>query len=266
MTYQQFVDHLRTHDSYLTPGDHRPRPFPSLRFFPGFVFNIARMYVHVRSLKNSDEGMWLGSFNIFRQFERLGGAVRINGLQHLRAVDGPPVIISNHMSSLETVVLPSILSSHCRCTFILKKALVKYPMLGYVLRRHGVITLDRKNAKEDLKASMDGGKEQLSRGTGVVVFPQSTRSAEFKPDNFNTLGLRIARGAKATVLPMCVLTDMWGNGKLFKDLGKIDPTKNVVLEFGEPFTVGDLKADHQRIVEFIKSCLGEWRDLRPVQA
>ena len=50
------------------------------------------------------------------------------------------------------------------------------------------------------------------------------------------------------------------NGKLIKELGKIDHNKPIHIKFGEPFRVtGNGKEENQKIIDFIQSALKEWK-------
>jgi len=106
---------------------------------------------------------------------------------------------------------------------------------------------------------MDGGMELFSKGISLIIFPQSTRSLEFKPGEFNSLGVKLARKGGVKVVPVALRTDFWGNGKIVKELGPIDVRKHIWFRFGEPFSVsGNGKDDNQRIIEFISASLAEW--------
>jgi 1-acyl-sn-glycerol-3-phosphate acyltransferase len=62
------------------------------------------------------------------------------------------------------------------------------------------------------------------------------------------------------VVPIALCTDAWGNGKLVKEFGKIDPGKIVHYQFGEPFRIqGRGNAEHEAIVAFITEKLADWR-------
>ena len=64
------------------------------------------------------------------------------------------------------------------------------------------------------------------------------------------------------VVPIALLTDAWGNGKWFKDLGPIDPQKPVRIAFGKPITIeGRGNQQHQQIIDYIQTKLSEWRSV-----
>ena len=106
---------------------------------------------------------------------------------------------------------------------------------------------------------MNGGIQLLSKGISIVIFPQSTRSLAFKPEDFNSLGVKLAKKAGVKVVPIALKTDYWGNGKIIKELGPIDRKKHIHFRFGEPIEVtGTGKEENQKIIEFIKASLDEW--------
>ena len=118
----------------------------------------------------------------------------------------------------------------------------------------------RTDPRKDLEAVMNGGVDLLKNGISIVIFPQSTRSVEFNPEEFNSLGVKLARKAGVEVVPIALKTDFWGNGKLIRELGPIDHHKQIHIKFGEPMQItGNGKEENQRIIDFIKSSLQEWK-------
>ena len=194
-----------------------------------------------------------------RALEAAGVTMEITGINDFTAVDGPCVFIANHMSTLETFVLPVIISSFKDSTFIVKQSLIDYPIFKHIMRTRDPITVGRTNPREDLKAVMEGGAGRLKAGRSVVVFPQTTRTDVFDPASFNTIGVKLAKKAGVPVIPVALKTDAWGNGRLFKDFGKIDPAKQVYFAFGKPLWIKDRGGEeHAEIVEFISAKLKEW--------
>ena len=77
---------------------------------------------------------------------------------------------------------------------------------------------------------------------------------------FNSIGVKLARKAKVPVIPLALKTDAWGEGKLFKDHGKIDSTKRVHFAFGGPLEIqGQGGQEQQQIIDFITGHLQAWR-------
>jgi 1-acyl-sn-glycerol-3-phosphate acyltransferase len=200
------------------------------------------------------------SFEIFRFIEKTGGKFHITGMENITKPVGPVLFISNHMSTLETMILPCIIAPHRELTFVVKESLVKHPLFGDVMRSRNPIVVGRSDPRKDFEAVMNGGVELLSKGTSIVIFPQSTRSLEFKPEEFNSLGVKLAKKAGVEVVPVAIKTDFWGNGKCIKELGPLDHNKPIHIKFGEPFRIaGNGKEENQKIIDFIQSSLQEWK-------
>jgi 1-acyl-sn-glycerol-3-phosphate acyltransferase len=203
---------------------------------------------------------WVASsLETLRALEEIGAVIEINGVDHFGDLDTPCVFIGNHMSTLETMVLPAIISQFRDSTFVVKQSLVDYPVFKHIMRSRDPITVGRTNPRDDLKAVFEGGEERLKAGRSIVIFPQTTRTEVFDPVQFNTIGIKLAKRAGVPVVPLALKTDAWGNGKYLKDYGKVDVSKKVHFEFGKPMTItsrGD--AEHQQIIDFISGRLKEW--------
>ena len=199
------------------------------------------------------------SFEIFRIIEKTGGKFHITGMENITKSAGSVLFISNHMSTLETMILPSIIGPHKELTFVVKESLVKHPLFGDVMRSRNPIVVGRTDPRKDLEAVMNGGVDLLRNGISIVIFPQSTRSLKFKPEEFNSLGVKLAKKAGVDVVPIALKTDFWGNGKWIKELGPLDSHKPIHIKFGEPIRItGNGKEENQRIIDFIQSSLKEW--------
>jgi 1-acyl-sn-glycerol-3-phosphate acyltransferase len=200
------------------------------------------------------------SFEILKFIENTGGIFHITGMENITKSPGSVLFISNHMSTLETMILPSIIGPHKELTFVVKESLVKHPLFGDVMRSRNPVVVGRTDPRKDLEAVMNGGMELLNNGISIVIFPQSTRSLEFKTEEFNSLGVKLAKKAGVDVVPIALKTDFWGNGKWIKELGPLDRHKHIHIKFGEPMRIsGNGKEDNQRIIDFIKSSLREWK-------
>lgn len=228
-----------------------------------FTLRYARTVLRTRKeaiRKIYDTKAWAdSSFEIFEFIERTGGKFHITGMENITKPEGPVLFISNHMSTLETMILPSIIAPHREVTFVVKESLVKHPLFGDVMRSRNPIVVGRTDARKDLEAVMNGGMDLLSKGISIIIFPQSTRSLAFKPEEFNSLGVKLAKKAGVQVVPIAIKTDFWGNGKWIKELGPLDDKKPIYFKFGEPFSItGNGKEENQRIIEFIQTNLEIW--------
>jgi 1-acyl-sn-glycerol-3-phosphate acyltransferase len=232
---------------------------PSLRFyfkFLGVVFSSSSM---AKKGKYGNVEWAESSLDIFNNLEESGIKFKIKGMSNLWKFDGPAVFISNHMSTLETMILPCLIEPAKDVTFVVKQELIDYPYFGWVLRSRNPVVVGRSNPREDLVHVMEEGIRILKDGRSLIIFPQKTRSNIFDPESFNSLGVKLAKKSGAYVVPVALATDAWGNGKLVKEFGKINPAKTVHFEFGEPFKItSNGAAEHEIVVNFIKSKLIEW--------
>ena len=57
------------------------------------------------------------------------------------------------------------------------------------------------------KAVLEGGKQRLQKGISIIVFPQTTRTVRFEPENFNSIGVKLAQRAKVPIIPLALRTD-----------------------------------------------------------
>jgi len=248
--------------AYREPARERPA---ALRLWPGLAFYARVLAIVFRASARAkrgtyDDAAWCqSSLQTLRALERAGVRCEITGVQHVAALTGPCVFIGNHMSTLETFVLPVILAPLRPVTFVVKQSLLDYPVFGAVMRSREPIVVGRTNPREDLKAVLDRGVERLARGVSVVVFPQTTRTPVFDPAQFNTIGVKLAKRAGAPVVPLALKTDAWGNGRLIKEWGRIDPAKTVHFAFGTPRGIATRGGEeHEEIIRYIGAHVAAW--------
>ena len=241
------------------------RIFPALAFYSRFVAIVWRSSAKAKRGEYGYVEWSHSSLDVLRALEKVGVRFEITGISHVEQLETPCVVIANHMSLLETAVLPTIVQPVRNVTFVVKQSLLEYPVFRHVMRSRDPIAVSRTNPRQDLKAVLEGGKDRLSRGISVIVFPQTTRTSSFDPTQFSTIGVKLAARAKVPVVPLALLTDAWGNGKYLKDFGKIDASRRVRFAFGEPMPVEGRGADeHQAIIQFISGKLQEWKDERGI--
>jgi len=122
----------------------------------------------------------------------------------------PAVFVGNHMSTLETMVLPAIIQPVKKVIFVIKEELTTYPLFGEIAKARDPILVGRENPREDLKIVLEAGSKKLHEGTSVIIFPQKTRSVYFDPSSFNSLGVKLAKRNKVPVIPIALITDALG--------------------------------------------------------
>ncbi|WP_341441970.1 lysophospholipid acyltransferase family protein [Oxobacter pfennigii] len=230
-----------------------------------FVSRYVDVIVKARSLSLKglyDDKAWAqSSYNVLKSVEACGGKVHIMGLNNLRSITQPVVFISNHMSVLETFLFPCMIAPLIKVTYVVKDSLITHPLFGPVMKSRDPIVVSRTNPREDFITVMTQGKELLDKGISVIIFPQSTRTAEFIPEQFNSMGIKLAKEANVPVVPIAIKTDFWENGKIIKDVGPIKRKQPIYVKFSQPITInGAGKAEHKAIIDFISENLKRWNE------
>jgi 1-acyl-sn-glycerol-3-phosphate acyltransferase len=254
---------LTSDSAYQTTG--LPASWLS-RCCPTASFYARILGIVLRAAKLAKKGLydnrrWVeSSLATVRAIEAVGGRLEIRGLENVQRLTSPAVFIGNHMSILETFVLPCLIQPYRDVTFVVKESLITYPFFGHVMRNRNPVVVGRENPREDLKIVLEEGRKRLETNVSVVIFPQTTRSVEFDPGKFNSLGIKLAKRCNFPVVPFALKTDAWSLGKRLKDFGPIRPEKTVHFRFGGPMTVqASGKEEHAAIVEFIQKNLAAWK-------
>jgi len=252
-------------DPYVTP-DTAALPISS--FFPNLSFYIRMGAILKKAANIAESGnytsdKWVtSSIDIRAALEKCGVRFTVEGFDNFKHMDAPCVFIGNHMSTLETFVLPGLIRPFRPVTFVIKESLMRYPVFRHVMRSRDPIVVERRDPRADFAAVMEGGARNLEKGISVIVFPQSTRRPALDRRHFNSMGVKLARKAGVPIVPVALRSDAWGMGGLFgllKDHGPIRPQIPVHFRFGSPLAVeGSGKAEHDRVYSFIENCLAEW--------
>ncbi|MFP4083487.1 MAG: lysophospholipid acyltransferase family protein [Desulfonatronovibrio sp.] len=250
-------------DTYVTPETDSPglvRKVPSLYFYfrmLGTVYRAARKAG--KGIYTSEE--WIkSSLEIIAFLENAGCRFFVEGKKNFIDLDSPCVFAGNHMSTLETFALASIIRPHRAVTFVVKDSLVRYPLFGRVLMSVSPIVISRKNPRQDFKTVIEQGMRTLDQGTSIVIFPQSVRTPTIDPSRFNSIGVKLARKAGVPLVPVALKTDAWDIGWPIKDFGRIRPSRNIHFSFDRPMKIeGRGRYEHQEVINFISGRLDQWK-------
>lgn len=232
---------------------------PSFCFYSQVILTVCRAAVRTRRGAYGNDEWCESSRSILEILESIGVHLRITGLEHIRTREnGPCVIVGNHMSFLETLLLPGLILPK-PLTFVVKQSLLEYPVFKHVMRSCNPIAVSRVNPRQDLKTVLEEGVQRLQSGLSVVVFPQSTRSHSFDPAQMGSIGVKLAKKADVPIVPLALKTDALRNGKMLKDFGVINRKIPVRMAFGVPFRVSGKGSEEVEIVNrFIEAKLQEW--------
>src|SRR5512135_2089678 len=131
-----------TDGSYKTaPGQISAlaRVMPPVAFYAGLTRIVFRCSSQAKHGHYGDEDWASSSHEVMLELEKVGMILEIAGIDNLTGVDGPCVLIGNHMSALETFVLPCIIEPFKDTTFVVKQSLIDYPVFKYIMRSRNPI-------------------------------------------------------------------------------------------------------------------------------
>jgi 1-acyl-sn-glycerol-3-phosphate acyltransferase len=123
------------------------------------------------------------------------------------------IYMFNHVSNLDPPVLIPLLPR--RTSVMLKKELMKIPILSRAMRMARFVPVDRSN-KEAAIASVERAVEVLRDGINLSIFPEGTRSRDGKMLPFKKGPFHLAMESGVEVLPVSIsgTERMWPKGRL----------------------------------------------------
>lgn len=133
-------------------------------------------------------------------FFKIAG-IRVRLLDAQLLPSGPCVVVANHASYLDGVVLKASLPA--RFCFVIKKEVSRIPIAGMLLRRIGSEFVDRFNRHA---GGMDARRllKAADAGQALAFFPEGTFVAEPGVGKFHTGAFAIAARTKLPVVPVCI--------------------------------------------------------------
>ncbi len=154
----------------------------------------------------------------------LGIRYRVIGRENMPTVSS--VILAKHQSAWETMALQHIFPP---VAFVLKKELLKVPFFGWGLAQMPIVSIDRAAGKDALVQVEEQGRDLLTRGFWVVVFPEGTRVAPGAKRRYKIGGAFLATRTGVPVVPVAHNAgEFWRRNAFVKRPGE------VVVSIGPP--------------------------------
>lgn len=127
--------------------------------------------------------------------------VRVEGTEHIDPRQSY-VVVANHVSMYDIPLIYGYSGLDLR--WVIKAELGKVPFIAQGCRAIGHIFIDRGNP-EQARAAINGAVERLPAGTGVLFFPEGTRSRDGDLGTFRKGAFRVAVDRGLPILPMTVV-------------------------------------------------------------
>lgn len=177
-----------------------------------------------------------------------GVPFRVRGLQHLP--QQPCVIISNHASYLDGLILMSALPAHV--TFVVQDGAESWPLVGGALRRVGVSFVNRKVPRAGA-AQAKALIRDLKNGTSLAIFAEGTFEDAPGLLPFKNGAFMMAARAGVPVVPAVIRGSrtLWGGGR---KLPRWNPVE-VELFDAIPAPASSSREDTQRLRQQVRSVI-----------
>ncbi len=112
------------------------------------------------------------------------------------------IFMCNHVSNLDPPVLLPLLPG--RSSVLLKKELMRIPILGRAMRMAKFIPVERSSRRDAAKASVTAAADALRSGLHIVVFPEGTRSLDGRLSTFKKGPFYLAQETQAPIVPIAI--------------------------------------------------------------
>lgn len=112
------------------------------------------------------------------------------------------IFLSNHVSNLDPPILMPLLP--LPIAVVLKRSLMRIPVLGWAMRLAGYIPVDRDGRVESAMESAEIAKRTLASGIHLLSFPEGTRSRDGHLQPFKKGPFYMAEESGASVVPVSI--------------------------------------------------------------
>ena len=159
--------------------------------------------------------------------------------------DTPVVLLSKHQSAWETVALPALMPRPL--CFVFKRELLYVPFFGWALGLLSMIHIDRRKGTDAFASVVRQGRERLSEGSWIIMFPEGTRTKTGSRNKYKSGGARLASTTGTPVVPIA------------HNAGRVWPRNSFVKYPGEVIlSIGPVIQTEGRTAEAVNADVAEW--------
>lgn len=166
-----------------------------------------------------------------------GSTLEAHGLENI-PLTGGVCFVGNHPGDFDILITLALIDRPFG--FTAKKEALFFPFIGLYVWLLGGVFIDRKSARNALKA-IETGAERIRKGGAMIIFPEGTRNRgkgflPFRPGAF-----KLATMADSPIVPVSIT----GSHKVWEEYLRIRGAA-VRVVFGEPIPTAGLKGDERR--------------------
>src|SRR5512140_123782 len=131
----------------------------------------------------------------------LGIEVDVSGVDKIEPRK-PYIFMANHESFLDGPLVMTHIPGSARV--ILKKSILRIPIVGTAMRFVGFVPVDRKGAEGGKKSIGRAAALMRERGYSYLIFPEGTRSRDGRLGPFRRGGFFLALESGAPIIPITI--------------------------------------------------------------
>jgi 1-acyl-sn-glycerol-3-phosphate acyltransferase len=142
------------------------------------------------------------SFGVIKALQLICGVhYKIIGMENMTAMlDEPVILMSKHQSAWETIAYISLFPK--QLCYVFKKELLMIPFFGWAMAMLRMIHIDRAQRDKASIAVAIQGKQRLSEGCWIIIYPEGTRAPVGQQIPYRKGGARLAVDTGANVIPI----------------------------------------------------------------
>lgn len=182
--------------------------------------------------------------NLVRIYVNLFYRIEVENLQYIPK-EGACIVCSNHIHNLDPVIIGTTIPR--KMTYMAKEELFRIKILGRILRKLGMIPVNRDSA--DLSAIKNSLKA-LNSGKVLGIFPEGTRKKKGEPTNVKPGLAMIAIKGKVPIIPVAIISDYRLFGKIKVKVGS---PLNFEEYYGQKLSVDTYQELSKRVMEKIET-------------
>jgi len=154
--------------------------------------------------------LWMQKHILGLSFEVLGGE---------NLPSGGAILAAKHQSAWETMVFHRLVGDPA---FVLKRELLKLPLIGWYMRSTEQIPIDRASRGSALKQMLDKGKRAVEQGRSLVIFPEGTRQPTGKTGRYHSGVFKLYDALAVPVVPIALNSgQFWSRNAFIRHPGTI---------------------------------------------
>lgn len=178
--------------------------------------------------------------------------LEVDGRSNLK---GPAIFIMNHQSLADICILPALVPP--TSTVLVKKEIKNIPLISQVAKAGNCIFVDRQDSAKAV-ASINQGLKELPKHYSLLIFPEGTRSSDFKLHRFKKGVAHIAIQTRLPIIPIGAsgLESIGGGKRKIMNPGVVSVCVGKQIDTST-WSVDKIDQHVDQLFESVKSCVNK---------